>query len=141
MTIDDLLRERRIYRQDVASMQIQGLLQRAGDDLASAKHMLQQDPDWSLSISYNAVLRASRALMFSRGFRPASHEGHKNTFAFLRAIVEDDRAQLISYFDRIRVKRHQAVYEVEARASMTEAESLIEQARGFVAWVRSETAE
>ncbi len=79
--------------------------------------------------------------MFSRGFRPASHEGHKNTFAFQRALVEDDRAQLISYFDRIRVKRHQAVYEVEARASTTEAESLIEQARGFVAWVRSETAE
>ncbi len=45
MTIDDLLRERRIYRQDVTSMQIQGLLQRAGDDLASAEHMLQQDPD------------------------------------------------------------------------------------------------
>ena len=94
--------------------------------------------DWSLSIAYNAVLRASRAVMFSHGFRPANHEAHKNTFSFLRAIAKEERRHLISYFDRMRVKRHQAIYEAETRTSKTEAESLIEKARNYIAWVKGE---
>jgi len=138
MAIDELLRERRIYRQEVVPRQIQSLLQRAADDLSSAEYMLKQNPDWSLSIAYHAVLRASRALMFSHGFRPSSQQAHKNTFSFLRAIVGEERRQLVSYFDRIRVKRHQAIYETEAPVSTTEAEYLIEQARNYITWVKGE---
>lgn len=138
MSIDDLLRERRIHRHQTDIGTIRALVERAGDDLASAEHMLEQDADWALSIAYNAVLRSARALVFARGFRPASREAHKNTFAVLREIAPEDQQQLISYFDRIRVKRHQAIYDVEARTSRTEAETLIEQARGFLDWTQRE---
>ncbi len=136
MSIEDLSRERRIHRHETDIATICALAGRAGDDLASAAHMLEQDADWALSIAYNAVLRCARALVFARGFRPASRESHKNTFAFLREIAPEDQQQLISYFDRIRVKRHQAVYDVEARTSRTEAETLIEQARRFLEWTQ-----
>ena len=78
--------------------------------------------------------------MFFHGFRPASHEGHKNTFAYLRAIVEEDRKALIEYFDRMRVKRHQAVYEAPGHVTRTEAETLIEHSRNFIDWVKDEAA-
>lgn len=84
MSIEDLLRERRIHKHQTDIATIRALVERAGDDLASAAHMLEQNPDWALSIAYNAVLRSARALVFARGFRPASHEAHKNTLAFLR---------------------------------------------------------
>jgi uncharacterized protein (UPF0332 family) len=138
MTIEDLLRERRIHKHQTDIAVIRALVERAGEDLASAAHMLEQDADWALSIAYNAVLRSARALVFARGFRPASHEAHKTTFAFLREIAPEDQQQLISYFDRIRVKRHRIVYDVEARTSRTEAETLIEQARRFLEWTRRE---
>ena len=138
MSIEDLLRERRIHRHETDMAAIGALAGRARDDLASAAHMLEQDADWALSIAYNAVLRCARALVFARGFRPASRESHKNTFAFLREIAPEDQRQLISYFDRIRVKRHQAVYDVEARTSQMEAKTLIEQARRFLEWTQRE---
>ena len=40
------------------------------------------------------------------------------------------------YFDRMRVKRHEAVYETAERVTRTEAEALIDQARGFIAWAK-----
>lgn len=136
MTIDELLQEHRIHRQKVAAMDIEALIARAETDIDSAWFMLSQDPAWAFSIAYNGVLQASRALMFVHGFRPSSHEGHKNTFAYLRAIVEEDRKALIEYFDRMRVKRHQAVYEAPGRVTRTEAETLIKQARTFIGWVK-----
>ena len=140
MTIEELLRERRVHRQKVAAADIAAGIARAERDIESARFMLERDPAWAFSIAYNAVLQASRALMFSRGFRPSSHEGHKNTFAFLRAIVEEDRKTLIDYFDRMRVKRHQAVYEAPGHVTRTEAETLIEHSRNFIDWVKDEAA-
>ena len=88
MTIEELLRERRVHRQKVAAADIVAGIARAERDIESARFMLERDPAWAFSIAYNAVLQASRALMFFHGFRPASHEGHKNTFAYLRVIVK-----------------------------------------------------
>jgi uncharacterized protein (UPF0332 family) len=136
MSVDELLRERRIYRQDSAPADVRAALERATKDLASAEHILGVDHGWAFSIAYNAVLHAARAVMLSHGFRPASHESHKNTFAFLRAIAEGERRTWIDYFDRMRVKRHEAVYETTERITRTEAEALIDQARGFITWAR-----
>jgi len=127
---------RRIHRHTASEDDLRALADRAETDLASALHMLDQDADWALSIAYNAVLRSARALIFSKGFRPASHEGHKNTFAFLRIVATDEERPLITYFDRVRVKRHQALYDAEPRTSKTEAETLIRHARDFLAWTR-----
>jgi len=94
MTLEKLLQERRIYRQKIASADILAVIARAERDIDSAQYMLERDPDWAFSIAYNSVLQASRALMLSLGFRPSSHEGHKNTFAFLRAVAEEDQRTL-----------------------------------------------
>jgi uncharacterized protein (UPF0332 family) len=137
MSIEDLLRERRIHKHRASEDDLRKLVVRAESDLAAAAHMLEQDADWALSIAYNAVLRAAHALIFSRGFRPASHEGHKNTFAFLREIASEEHRQLVVYFDRTRVKRHQALYDAEPRTSTTEAEKLIAHARHFLDWTKT----
>lgn len=134
MTVDELLQQRRIYRQDSAPADIRATLDRAAKDLASAEHIQSVDHGWAFCIAYNAVLHAARAVMFANGFPPAAHESHKNTFAFLRAIAEGERRTWVDYFDRMRIKRHEAVYDAAERVTRTEAEALIDQARGFIAW-------
>ena len=48
----------------------------ANRDLKTAEHVLNDgDYDWSLAISYNAMLQAGRALMFSEGVRPRGRAG------------------------------------------------------------------
>ena len=136
MSVDELLQQRRIYRQDAARADVRAALERAAKDLALAEHMQSVDHGWAFSIAYNAVLHAARAVMFSNGFRPASHESHKNTFAFLHTSAEGERRTWVDYFDRMRVKRYEAVYETAERITRTEAEALIDQARGFIAWAK-----
>jgi uncharacterized protein (UPF0332 family) len=141
MTIDQLLEEHRIRREAIAPASIQAALSRARSDLTTAESMLDRDPRWAFSIAYHAVLQASRALMFRHGFRPASHESHANTFAYLRCAVGDEKQSLVAFFDRMRVKRHQAVYESADSITKTEAEALIAQAQEFIAWVAEAVTE
>ena len=88
------------------------------------------------AVAYNAVLQASRALMFAQGYRPAAAEGHKNTFAFVRIALGKEFEDLIGYFDRMRNKRNQAIYDVAGLITETEARSLFKEAVGFVKLVR-----
>ena len=111
MTIDGLIRSGRIRRESVSPTEIRDVLKLADRDLRVARKLMAVETDWGFTVAYHAVLQAGRALMFARGYRPASAEGHKNTFAFLAAALGPEHAELIGYFDRMRNKRNQAVYE------------------------------
>ena len=138
MTIDDLLASRQIHKVTVSKASVLAALERAERDLDTAEKMLDIDYDWAFSISYNAVLQASRAAMFAQGYRPASHESHKNTFAFMLATVEETQKPLIGFFDRMRVKRHRVTYEAAGTATETEARTLLTKATEYVNWVRQQ---
>ncbi len=85
----------------------------------------------------HAVLQASRAYMFAQGYRPASAEGHKNTFAFMRLAMGKEHEDLIGYFDRMRNKRNQAIYDVAGLITETEARNLFTRAEAFVTLVKT----
>ncbi len=109
---------------------------RADRDLKTARKIMAEDWDWAFAIVYNAVLQASRAYMFAQGLRPASVEGHKNTFAFMRVAMGRKHEELIMYFDRMRNKRNQAIYDVAGLITETEARNLLRSAQDFVELIR-----
>ena len=89
--------------------------------------------DWSLAVSYNAMLTAGRALMFERGYRPSSTEGHAAVVRFLHAALGNeakDRATMI--MNGMRKKRHRIVYEEMDIVSEDEAEQAVKWAEEFV---------
>ncbi len=92
--------------------------------------------DWAFAVGYNAVLQASRAYMFSEGYRPASFEAHKNTLAFMSAALGREHAALMSFFDRMRVKRHHAVYDQVGLIRQREARELLSKAENFLDLIR-----
>lgn len=136
MTIDALLRSGRIRRETVSPAEVREALKLADRDLRVARKLLADETDWGFTVAYNAILQASRALMFAQGYRPASAEGHKNTFAFLAAALDPEHADLVSYFDRMRNKRNQAVYGMAGRIAETEARNLLAKATDFVRLVK-----
>ena len=51
--------------------QVKNRIDLAVRDIKTAKETMAYDRDWAFSIAYNAILQATRALMFDKGFRPA----------------------------------------------------------------------
>jgi len=92
MKIDELLKKRRIHRHRASPEEIERLLELADRDIRMARLTMAEDWDWAFSIAYNAVLQSARAYMYSRGFRPAAEQGHKNAFAFMRTALEEELA-------------------------------------------------
>jgi len=70
--------------------------------------------------------------MYSRGFRPTASQGHKNTFAFMAVALGDRYSSLIGYFDRMRTKRNQAIYDVAGLITEKEAQSILRHSTEFV---------
>jgi uncharacterized protein (UPF0332 family) len=138
MKYDELLNSRRIRKEKVSRVEVGRALERAERDLQTARELIERDRDWSFAVAYDAVLQASRAYMFAQGFRPSSSESHKNTFAFMRLAMGKDYEELMAYFDRMRNKRHQAIYETAGLITETEAYNILEKAESFVVLIREE---
>jgi uncharacterized protein (UPF0332 family) len=140
MPVEDLLESGRIRRERVSPAEIHRALERAERDLKTARMVMAQDWDWGFAITYDAILQASRAYMFSQGYRPAAAQGHKNTFAFMLRTMGKDYEDLMTYFDRMRNKRNQAIYDVAGLITETEARNLFTKATEFVELIRDRLA-
>jgi uncharacterized protein (UPF0332 family) len=136
MDIEDLLKTGRIHKEKISALEVQQALSRADRDLKTARKIMAEDWDWGFAVTYNAVLQASRAYMFSQGYRPAHNEGHKNTFSFMKISMGREFSELVSYFDRMRNKRNQAIYDVAGLITETEARNLFAKATEFVKLIR-----
>ncbi len=138
MKYDELLNSRRIRKEKASRREVEQALARAERDLKTAQALMTQDRDWSFSVAYDAALQASRAYMFAQGYRPSSNESHKNTFAFMRLAMGKEHEALIIYFDRMRNKRNQAIYDVGGLITETEARNILKKADGFVEMIQKE---
>ena len=132
-----LLKTGRVRKEKVSGAEVKRALEKAERDLKTARKIMAEDWDWGFAVTYNAVLQASRAYMFSQGYRPASAQGHKNTFAFMVPALGKDYKDLITYFDRMRSKRNRAIYDVAGLITETEARNLFKQATEFVALIKN----
>ena len=105
-------------------------------DLEAAKDNLQDENyDWSIVISYSAVLRTMRSYIQSLGFRTIGKEHHKNCFEFLRET--EFNKDLLYYFDNIRKKRNSFVYRDVVEENKEGAEETILKAESFVQEMRT----
>lgn len=133
-----LLEQNKIKPINATSGEIKEILSLADRDIKMAEFVISQDWDWAFSIAYNASLQASRAFMYSKGYRPSSNQGHKNTFEFMKKALGDDYANLIGFFDRMRPKRNKAIYDVSGLITETEVKELLKKSKEFVEIIKNE---
>ena len=117
----------------VDKIQIKELLAISERDVGLAEELLPKSFDGSLNLSYNAMLQAARALMFSYGYRPDSEFHHKATIEFVSAVLHEKYKTFVESLDRIRSKRILATYERAGAISEFEAKYALKSAKDFVA--------
>jgi uncharacterized protein (UPF0332 family) len=101
-------------------------------DLRTAKANLEIDEEWAYTIAYHAMLRAGRAFMFACGYRPRGKDQHKTVVEFCSGGLGKDFQHLTTRFNRMRVKRHDFIYDPERPIPKTEAAKSLESAEQFV---------
>lgn len=141
MAIEELIKEGSIHPFKATQGEIDRAVEIAQRDLALAEGILGESLDWTYSIAYNAVLQACRAYMFHLGYRPASAEAHKNTFEFMQFAVDEPSKKHVSYFDRVRRKRHRTLYDEVGLISEKEAKELLKRAKEFLSYIESKLKE
>jgi len=136
MPYDKLLQQGRIRHHAANPKEIRALLDLANRDLSVAGSTLEVDPDWAYTIAYNAVLQASRALMFSQGFRPRGSEGHATVVRFVREALGREHVSKVNLFDQMRRKRHRMLYEMAGLVGSQEAKNSLAFAKEFIDLIR-----
>jgi uncharacterized protein (UPF0332 family) len=133
-SLEDLLRSGVIHKIKPDQNLARNALVRSERDIDTAKTLFKNRKyDWSLAVSYNAMLQAGRALMLKQGYRPSSKEGHVSVVRFLHEVFGMKIGEkLMMTFDSMRKKRHRIVYEEMDIVSEAEAEQHIEWATMFV---------
>jgi uncharacterized protein (UPF0332 family) len=79
------------------------------------------------------MLAAGRALMFHKGYRPSSIEGHSAVVQFLTITFgQESGNRMVLIMNGMRKKRHRIVYEEMDIVSLREAQQAVEWAEEFV---------
>lgn len=134
MGLEELLRDRTIRKTRPDCKLAVSSLMRAKRDIDTAGTLISHGKlDWSLAVSYNAMLQAARALMFSQGYIPSSKEGHVAVVKFLQASLGAEISErMVMVLNGMRKKRHRVIYEEMDIVSGDEAEQALKWAEEFV---------
>jgi uncharacterized protein (UPF0332 family) len=135
MIYQPLERARLIERCRIPKAEIRDLLELARRDMKTARELMNINLDWALIVAYNAALQAGLVMMYAKGYRPKGPDRHKTVIRFLHATLEPSFKAKINRLDRIRKKRHQAVYRLAGAISEDEAKGTIRFAEEFVTQV------
>jgi len=123
MSFNIYLKKGLLKRQNVNFKQIEKQLARAKKDLDTARLVLKHDPEWGATIAYQAMLRAGRALVFSKGYLPADGAQHKTVVELTHSLLGKSYSSLVEKFEKMRRNRNQFFYESDPFGTLTEAEN------------------
>jgi len=130
--IDDYQEKGLIKKQRPDLKAVEKTVMRANKDLKTAKANLNIDEGIAYTVAYLAMLRAARAFMLLRGFRPADGYQHKTTVDFIAHVLGQEYRDIIGRFDHMRRKRNIFTYEIDVTISQTEANKAFDTAATFV---------
>jgi uncharacterized protein (UPF0332 family) len=130
--VSEYLSKGLIQNQKSAIKDVERLLIRSIKDLKTAKAILKIDEAIAYTIAYLAMLRAGRAFMLIKGFRPSDGYQHKTVVEFMNQVVGKEYHEIIEHFDRMRRKRNIFTYEIDVTISYTEADNALRSGEKFV---------
>ena len=132
MNYERFLKDKLIKRQKADFKQIAYQLQRSIKDLKTAEVNLEIDLTWSFTIAYHSMIRAGRALMYSKGYLPTTKNTHKTIIEFTKLTLGNEYYSLIARFNRMRRRRHDFIYDTKNNITSHEAKSSLEAAKKLI---------
>lgn len=145
MIYEKFLKDNLIKKEKPDFKQIECQIKRANKDLKTAEANLPIDLTWAFAIAYHAMMRASKALIYSKGYLPTAKKSHKTIVELTKLILGNEYENLIGHFSRMRRRRHDFIYDSKNHITPHEAKTSIETAKKLideiVTLVRSENPE
>jgi len=132
LNYERFLKNRLVREQKPDFEQIGYQIQRSLKDLKTAEANLSIDLTWSFAIAYHSMIRAGKALMYSRGYLPTAKRSHKTIVEFTKLILGEEYQDLIGRFNRMRRRRHDFIYEAKNHIVYREAKSSLETAKKLI---------
>lgn len=122
-----------IREEKIDFFQIARILAKAKRGIKSAKVLFADgDPEGAYELSYESMLLAGRALVFSFNYRPRAAGSHKIVVDFCEKVLGKQDMVLTFKFDKMRKNRHYLIYGAGLAISETEAKNAISTAKEFV---------
>jgi hypothetical protein len=122
MTLSDWLALGWLTEHSTSPEEIADLLALARRDLDNSA-IAALDPDWSLSIAYNAALQLATAALAACGYR-ASREAHHYRVVESLSLTIGLEPALVQQLDQFRRKRNLLAYERAGLTSRQEADAM-----------------
>ncbi len=134
--IDDLAKklekEGKLSPQKVGIVQIEALLRESIIDLEESKKTLRIADRATYIMAYTAMLKAGRALLLLKGYRPTDGAQHKTVVEMTGAILGDKYTNLVNHFETMRRKRNELTYEAGTLLSGSESAQALDDATVLV---------
>jgi uncharacterized protein (UPF0332 family) len=132
MSYEKFLENKLIKKIEPDFKQIAVQIRRARKDLRTAEKVMASDRTWSFTITYHAMVRAGKALMYAHGYLPTATRSHKTVVDFTGIVLGDEFDDLFRRFNRMRRRRHDFIYDALNNISETEVKSSIKAAKRFI---------
>jgi len=130
--IEDLIKklekEGKLAAQKVGIVQIEALIKESIIDLDESKKILHIADRATYIMAYTAMLKAGRALLLLKGYRPTDGAQHKTVVEMTGAILGDKYTSLISHFETMRRKRNELTYGAGTLLSGSESKQALDDA-------------
>ena len=132
MIYEKFLKDNLIKKEKPDFKQIAYQLKRSQKDLTTAEANLSIDLTWAFAIAYHAMMRASKALMYSKGYLPTAKRSHKTIVELTKLILGNEYESIIGRFSRMRRRRHDFIYDSKNHITPHEAKSSIDTAKKLI---------
>jgi uncharacterized protein (UPF0332 family) len=123
-----LEKEGKLAAQKVGIVQIEALLKESIIDLEESKKTLHIADRATYIMAYTAMLKAGRALLLLKGYRPIDGAQHKTVVEMTGAILGDKYTSIVSHFETMRRKRNELTYEAGTLLSGSESKQALDDA-------------
>ncbi|MBL7141588.1 HEPN domain-containing protein [Patescibacteria group bacterium] len=137
MSWKKLLENNSLHKKGISFEETSKVLAKAYKSLRAAEFLLEKDVDESVfKEAYDAMLLASRALMFSLGVKPRTVGAHMITINFCELYLGAEFKPLVGKFKKMKQKRNYLIYGAGLAISKTEAANALKTAKEFIERIR-----
>ena len=126
--INKLIKEGKLAEQKAGIVQVEALLKESIIDLREAKKILHIADRATYIMAYIAMLKARRALLLLKGYRPTDGAQHKTVVEMTSAILGEKYTDLVSHFETMRRKRNELTYDAGTLLSGSESKQALDDA-------------
>jgi uncharacterized protein (UPF0332 family) len=124
--------EGKLVRQKTGFSQVEALLREAIPDMKEAAKVITIADRATYILAYMAMLKAGRALLLMKGYRPADGAQHKTVVDVTGIFLGKRYSGLVMHFETMRRKRNEMTYEAGGLLSSSEAKAAFEDAAALL---------